>query len=154
MYLGPQMAKILFDSRIRDNADTSDTEINDLHKSLTFTRERKHNGSLPMLDMSVYNNKGRLSSTWYCKPSDTGLILNYHALLLKDTNMQLLQVLYIGSTEHVIHGNFSIRVWLEQKLFLSRISTQCPSLRKSSISLVSSNQKKGRRKRWEKISHT
>ena len=40
--------------------------------------EREHNSSLPML--GVYYNKGRLSSTGYCKPSDRGLILNYHAL--------------------------------------------------------------------------
>ena len=91
-----------FDSRIKDNAklyfrymddifrnivkslsDQKLEEINDLHKSLTFTRERENNGLLPMLDMGVYNKKGQLSSTWYCKPSDTGLILNYHALAPK-----------------------------------------------------------------------
>jgi len=28
----------------------------------------------------LYYHQGRLSSTWHNKPTDTGLILNYHAL--------------------------------------------------------------------------
>ena len=30
--------------------------------------------------MIINNSEGNLSSTWYNKPTDTGLILNYHAL--------------------------------------------------------------------------
>ena len=30
--------------------------------------------------MKIKNDNGNLSSTWYTKPTDTGLILNYHAL--------------------------------------------------------------------------
>ena len=48
-----------------------------------FTREHENNVLLPMLDMGIYNNEGRLSSTRYCKRSDTGLILNYHTLAPK-----------------------------------------------------------------------
>ena len=55
-------------------------EINSIHSSLTFTREREKDGSLPMLDMNILNHEGNLSSTWYSKPSSTGLIMNYHAL--------------------------------------------------------------------------
>ena len=33
-------------------------DINKLHRSLTFTRERENDGSLPMLDMSIMNEGG------------------------------------------------------------------------------------------------
>ena len=55
-------------------------EINSYHDSLTFTGEKEHQGELPIVDTKLMNNKGTLSSTWYCKPSDTGLIMNFHAL--------------------------------------------------------------------------
>ena len=55
-------------------------EINSLHPSLKFTYEREVDGTIPFLDMKILNDNGKLSSTWYCKPSDTGLIMNYHAL--------------------------------------------------------------------------
>ena len=66
-------------------------EISNLHENLTFTGEveqmqpQSSTGSLPFLDMSVLHdhNTGQLSSTWYNKPTDTGLILNYHALAPK-----------------------------------------------------------------------
>ena len=37
----------------------------------------------PFLDMQLMNQDGVLSSTWYSKPTDTGLISNYHALAPK-----------------------------------------------------------------------
>ena len=58
-------------------------EINSIHPSLKFTIERQQEGSIPFLDMRIMNNNGRLSSTWYSKPSDTGLIMNFHALAPK-----------------------------------------------------------------------
>ena len=83
-------AKLYFrymDDTFRDivtsQSDQKLVEINALHDSLTFTRECEKNGSLSMLDMSINNEQGQLSSTWYYKPSDTGLILNYHALAPK-----------------------------------------------------------------------
>ena len=80
---------------MKSQSDQKLVEINALHESLTFTREREKNGSLSMLDMSINNKQGQLSSTWYYKPSDTSLILNYHALaLLKGINVQWLQVLF------------------------------------------------------------
>ena len=33
-----------------------------------------------MLDTRLINNEGTLTATWYFKPSDTGLIMNFHAL--------------------------------------------------------------------------
>ena len=54
-------------------------EINGLHPSLKFTIERETECHLPFLDMKIIRSNGKLSSTWYCKPTDTGLIMNYHA---------------------------------------------------------------------------
>ena len=33
--------------------------------------------------MMIINNNGHLTSTWYNKPTDTGLIINFHALAPK-----------------------------------------------------------------------
>ena len=65
--------------------------INSLHHKLKFTLEiekrepESQQGSLPFLDMKMIHDhsNGKLSSTWYYKPTDTGLILNYHALAPK-----------------------------------------------------------------------
>ena len=65
--------------------------INSLHQNLQFTIETElrepesQQGSIPFLDMKVIHEygSGRLSSTWYSKPTDTGLILNYHGLAPK-----------------------------------------------------------------------
>ena len=55
-------------------------EINQLHPSLKFTCERETNNSIAFLDMLIYRFGCKLTSTWYTKPTDTGLIMNYHAL--------------------------------------------------------------------------
>ena len=55
-------------------------EINSLHMSLKFTIEMEQNGELPFLDMKLCRKDGKLSSNWYYKPTDTGLIMNFHAL--------------------------------------------------------------------------
>ena len=57
--------------------------INNLHPSLKFTIERETNGAIPFLGMKIMNIDGTLSSTWYNKPTDTGLIMNFHALAPK-----------------------------------------------------------------------
>ena len=54
--------------------------INNLHPNLKFTIEKSSNGEIPFLDMKILNQNGRLSSTWYSKDTDTGLIMNYHSL--------------------------------------------------------------------------
>ena len=57
--------------------------INELHSSLKFTIERENDGKLPFLDMLVIRNNQKLTSTWQSKPTDIGLVMNYHALAPK-----------------------------------------------------------------------
>ena len=54
--------------------------INKLHDNLKFTYEIENEGTIPFLDMLILNKNGSLSSSWYRKPTDTGLTLNFHAL--------------------------------------------------------------------------
>ena len=60
-------------------------QINSLNPNLRFTIEREQNNELPVLDMKIHHDHetGKLTSTWYSKPTDTGLIMNYHALAPK-----------------------------------------------------------------------
>ena len=54
--------------------------INGLHPALKFTLEEEKDGKLPFLDMLIIREGRSLSSTWYSKPTDRGLLMNYHAL--------------------------------------------------------------------------
>ena len=56
-----------------------------IHPNLQFTLEREKDQQLSVLDMKILHDQptGKLSSTWYNKPTDTGLIMNYHALAPK-----------------------------------------------------------------------
>jgi hypothetical protein len=54
--------------------------INQLHPTLKFTIEQEEDGRLPFLDLQISHVGNSLSSTWYVKPTDTGLIMNFHAL--------------------------------------------------------------------------
>ena len=67
----------------RTRIDGKLAEINLLHENLKFTIEKEIDGKLPFLDMLLMRNGKTLSSTWYNKPTDTGLIMNYHALAPK-----------------------------------------------------------------------
>ena len=58
-------------------------EINTLHKKLKFTHELEVDQKLPVLDLMLMREDRRISSMWYQKPTDTGLIVNYHALAPK-----------------------------------------------------------------------
>ena len=60
-------------------------EINNIHKNLEFTLETEVDHNLSFLDMRLIHDHetGKLSSTWYFKPTDTGLIMNYHVLAPK-----------------------------------------------------------------------
>ena len=58
-------------------------EINGFHPSLQFTSEKETEKTLPFLDMLIIREGTLLSSTWYNKPTDTGLIMNYHSLAPK-----------------------------------------------------------------------
>ena len=56
-------------------------QINELHPSLKFTMEIENNGALPFLDTLLQRDMdGKISSTWYSKKTDTGLVMNYHSL--------------------------------------------------------------------------
>ena len=52
-----------------------------LHHSLKFTIERETNCEIPFLDMKLIRLNDRLESTWYTKHTNTGLVMNYHALV-------------------------------------------------------------------------
>ena len=73
------MDDIVCNVRIDEVDDRLDL-INSLHRNLSFTFELQKEGNLPFLDMLLHNSSGKLSSSWYRKPTDTGLTLNFHAL--------------------------------------------------------------------------
>ena len=54
-----------------------------MHPNLKFTLEVEAEGKLPFLDLCINHVNDKLSSIWYCKPTDTGLIMNFHALAPK-----------------------------------------------------------------------
>ena len=57
-------------------------EINSMHPSLKFTIDVEQDKELPFLDMKITQKDCRLASKWYTKPTDTGLVMNFHALAL------------------------------------------------------------------------
>ena len=67
----------------RGDAEQKLTEINALHPNLSFTIERETEGKLSFLDMQFIHSGPLVTSTWYSKPTDTGLILNFHSLAPK-----------------------------------------------------------------------
>ena len=67
----------------RVEIDSNLAEINNLHPNLSFTIKKENEGTLPFLDMQLIRKDSQVSSTWYSKPTDTGLILNFHALAPK-----------------------------------------------------------------------
>ena len=66
----------------RIEIETKLLQINALHENLQFTHEMEENHRLPYIGMEIIHDPetGVLSSTWYTKPTDTGLIMNYHAV--------------------------------------------------------------------------
>ena len=78
------MDDILMEQKTND-IEQKLTDINILHENLKFTLEREKDEELPVLDMKLHHDHstGMLSSTWYTKPTDTGLIMNFHALAPK-----------------------------------------------------------------------
>ena len=65
--------------------------INQLHPMLKFTIENETDGKIPFLDMEIHHVGNSLSSTWYVKETDTGLIMNYHALAPKRYKKSVVQ---------------------------------------------------------------
>ena len=54
--------------------------INNIHNNLKFTVELEKEGKIAFISMLFIRNERKLISTWYCKPTDTGLVMNFHAL--------------------------------------------------------------------------
>ena len=71
--------------------DSKLSEINSLQSKLKFTLEVEQNGNLPFLDICVEHHEGTLCSTRYCKPTDTGLILKFHAMAPKSYKNSVIQ---------------------------------------------------------------
>ena len=67
------------------------SEINSLHSNLNFTLEVEENGKLPFLDICTEHHENALFCTWYCKPTDTRLILNFHAIAPKRYKRSVIQ---------------------------------------------------------------
>ena len=67
------------------------SEINLLHPNLKYTLEVEQNGKLPFLDICIEHHENAVSSTWYWKPTDTGMILNFHAMAPKCYKRSVIQ---------------------------------------------------------------
>ena len=64
-----------------DEIDQILATSNSLHGNLEFTIERlDDSGEMPFLDMRVHLKDGKIQTSWYQKPTDTGLTLHYRAL--------------------------------------------------------------------------
>ena len=52
---------------------------NGLHRNLEFTIEREANNGIAFLDLYITRDNRKVTTSWYNKPTDTGVQLNYHA---------------------------------------------------------------------------
>ena len=66
-----------------DSIEEKLEKLNNIHEKLKFTVEVEKEGQIPFLDMLLIRTDSKVESTWYCKPTDTGLIMNFHALAPK-----------------------------------------------------------------------
>ena len=66
-------------------------EINRLHPNLKFTSEVESDERIAFLDIEIIHKENRLSSVWYSKPTDTGLIMNFHAMSPKKYKRSIVQ---------------------------------------------------------------
>ena len=109
--------------------------INSLHPKLNFTLEVERNKKLSFLAMCIERNTNNLSSTWYCKPTDTGLVLNFHALAPKRCKTSVVQgfvfrIYRACSFCESFHESFDKAKEIKKKknniplLFMSQISIQ------------------------------
>ena len=64
----------------KSEINSSLERFNRLHPNLQLTIERLDGMKIPFLDMLITQNaNGTLATTWYTKPTDTGVILSYRA---------------------------------------------------------------------------
>ena len=75
--------------------------VNKLHPNLEFTIERQESGCLPFLDMMVKQADNHVETSWYRKPTDTGLTLSYRAL----APMRYKQNIVQGTVHRIFHAS-------------------------------------------------
>ena len=63
-----------------NDVDTLLKMANSLHRNLEFTMELESEGALSFLDMKIVRHQDSLETKWFTKPTDTGLMLNFHSL--------------------------------------------------------------------------
>ena len=72
-------------------------EINALHPNSKFTLEVEAEWKIPFpdlcinADLCINHSNDKLSSPWYCKPNDTEIFMNYHALAPKRYKRSVLE---------------------------------------------------------------
>ena len=69
-----------------------------MHPNLKFTKKLEIHRALPFLDMLATRAKSRLQTSWYCKPTDTGLSFSYYAVATSEYNWNIAE-----GTIHRIH---------------------------------------------------
>lgn len=80
--------------------------INSLHSNIKFTCENEKDGRLPFLDVIVKRINNRFSTSWYMKPTNTGVYLPKCAYAPKMYKQAAIRSLYyrafkLSSSEHL-----------------------------------------------------
>ena len=97
---------------------------NKLHTNLEFTVERLDNGSIPFLDMLVTLQEGKVSTAWYQKPTDTGLILSFRSLAPTIFKKNIIQ----GTVHRIFNATFNWQIFDDALCRAQKIweNNQCP----------------------------
>ena len=61
----------------RDEAEKVFKTANSRHPNLEFTTEHEKNSELAFLDLLVIRSQNKMSTSWYKKPSDTGVYVSH-----------------------------------------------------------------------------
>ena len=83
--------------------DTILLKVNQLHPKLEFTIERESEQKIAFLDLALEHIGNRVTSSWYKKPTDTGLCLNYRACAPKKYKRNLVE----GTIHRINHTTSS-----------------------------------------------
>ena len=91
-------------------------KVNSLHPILQFTIEYPDNGSIPFLDMNVRLDDRKLSTAWYQKSSDTGILLSFRSSptlfrLPHSTKRTSSKVQFITYSTRCLRGNYFTKAW-------------------------------------------
>ena len=86
-------------------------EINSMHPSLKFTIKLEQDRELPFLDMKILCKECRLVSKSYTRPTDSGLIMNFHALALLTYKRAV-----VSGFVHRIFKSISSLIWFHEGL--------------------------------------